>query len=97
MSAMSANALLTSSMDGAGTQYWYTSYKMPNAGIRITRTLIGIKRLSDWQWIVAAPFYYYGNNINSDIYKLRDYMNRNSISYRDGVCVSFPYTSPCLR
>ena len=92
--SFSANALLTTSTDGYGTQYWYTSYPMPKA---TWKTKIAIKRISDWQFIVADPFYYYGNNINSDIIKLRDYMNKNGISYRDGVCVSFPYTSTCLR
>ena len=89
-----ANATVTSGVDGAGTQYYYSSYRMPNTTYK---TKIGIKRLSDWQFIVAVPFYYYGNGINADIIKLRDYLTKSGISYRDGVCVSFPYTMPCLR
>jgi len=93
MSSMSANALITSGTDGNGTKYYYTSFPMPSAK---WKTKIAIKRLSDWQWVVAVPFYYYGNSINSDIMKLRDYMNKNNISYRDGICTTFPYTQPCL-
>jgi hypothetical protein len=89
------NAAVTSSTDSNGTQYYYySSYPMPKA---TWKTKIAIKSLSSWQWIVAVPFYYYGNNINNDIIKLRTYLTSKGISYRDGICITFPYTTPCLR
>lgn len=94
-----ANAVVTSGTDSQGTQYYYSSYPMPKANWRTTaaKTKIAIKSLSSWQWTVAVPFYYYGNNINNDIIKLRAYLTGNGISYRDGICATFPYTTPCLR
>ena len=93
VTSITANAAITSGVDGNGTSYYYSSFPMPGAK---WKTKIAVKRLSDWQWIVAVPFYYYGNNINNDIIKLRTYLTNNGISYRDGVCTTFPYTQPCL-
>lgn len=89
-----ANATITSSTDNSGKIWYYSSYPMPNAK---WKTKIASKSLSSWQFIVAAPFYYYGNGINSDIIKLEAYFRSNGTSFREGVCTSFPYTTPCLR
>lgn len=94
--AQTANAVVTSSTD---TQYYYSSYPMPKANWRTTaaKTKIASKSFGNWQYVVAVPFYYYGNNINNDIIKLRAYLTSKRIPYRDGICTTFPYTAPCLR
>lgn len=90
---INANALVTKSTDAYSNEFYYTSFPMPGAK---WKTKIAVKRWGASQWIVAVPFYYYGNSINADILKLRNYLTTNGISYRDGVCVTFPYTTPCL-
>jgi len=92
--SQTANAVVTSSTTSNGTQYYYSSFPMPKA---TWKTKIAVKSLSSWQWTVAVPFYYYGNNINNDIIKLRTYLTSKGIPYRDGICTTFPYTTPCLR
>ena len=86
-------AQISSSTDGQGNKWYYTSFPMPRA---TWKTKIGVLRFGQWQTVVAAPFYYYGDKINSDIYVLRNYLNTNGIPYRNGTCVTFPYTQPCL-
>lgn len=92
--AYSANAVVTSGTDTKGNQYYYSSFPMPNT---TWKTKIAIKQFGAWQWTVAVPFYYYRDKINADIYSLRTLLTKNNIPYRDGVCTTFPYTTPCLR
>ena len=87
-------AAVSSGTDSKGNQYYYSSYPMPKA---TWKTKIAIKPFGSWQYTAAVPFYYYGNNINNDIIKLRTFLTNSKILYRDGICTTFPYTTPCLR
>lgn len=94
IASFNVGAALSSGTDSQGNQYYYSSFPMPKT---TWKTKIAIKPFGSWQYTVAVPFYYYGDGINSDIIKLRTFLTNSKISFRDGVCTTFPYTIPCLR